>query len=189
MSTGYRIREVRPTDRDPIVQGYLALYHERESNPTLGIVLARTPPPVEAENAWFDALLESVRVGRKVVRVAEVDGRAVGLCEVTQKGSETNADEAHVGELGLLVHERHRGQGIGEALLREVLARCAGRFEIVVLSVFGNNTPAKRLYAKVGFRSCGSLPRGIKRSGFYTDSDRMFLELVPPDAHSRAAAS
>ncbi len=189
MSPDYRIREVRTTDRESIVQGYLALYQERENHPTLGIVLAKTPPTVEAENAWFDALLEAVRVGKKVVRVAEVGGRAVGLCEVTQKGSDTNADEAHVGELGLLVHERHRGQGIGEALIREVLARCAGRLEIVVLSVFGNNTRAKRLYAKVGFRSCGSLPRGIKRQGFYTDSDRMYLELVPPGAHSRAAAS
>ncbi|MDE1837856.1 MAG: GNAT family N-acetyltransferase [Euryarchaeota archaeon] len=185
MGPGSRVREVRPSDREDLIRGYLDLYREREVDPFVGIVLGERAPSVEAENSWFDGLMEGLRVGKKVACVADVGGHAVGLCDVTRRGYAGVGDIAHVGDLGILVHRGHRDQGLGEALLRRVIEECQGRFELLVLSVFANNARAKHLYEKVGFRHYGTLPRGIKRNGGYVDSEEMYLELPPRTAVPR----
>jgi ribosomal protein S18 acetylase RimI-like enzyme len=53
----------------------------------------------------------------------------------------------------VVVHPAHRNQGIGEALLRSALAALSRRGHgEVALKVQPDNMPARRLYARVGFR-------------------------------------
>ena len=178
MASDAILRDLRSKDREDLIRGYLDLYREREAGEPIGILLFTTPPLWEEELKWFESVQRSVASGAKIVVVAEVDGHAVGLCEATRHGpSSPNHEMAHVADLGILVQRAHRGRGVGEALLREVLARCRGRFEIVILSVFADNARAKRLYRKLGFRPYGSLPGGLKRGNRYIDSDLMFLDL------------
>lgn len=172
-----RIRELRSSDGKAIIQGYLDLYRERDEDPTIGIYLFERPPTAESESRWFEGLLRAVSERRKIVAVAEVDGRAVGICEVTVRGPPERGELSHVADLGLLVHRGYRRQGIGEALLRDVLAGARGRFELVVLSVFSVNEGAKHLYQKVGFLRYGTLPAAVKRGGRYFDSDEMYIDL------------
>jgi ribosomal protein S18 acetylase RimI-like enzyme len=53
----------------------------------------------------------------------------------------------------LVVHEAWRGRGLGEALLRHVFRTFAARgAPAVELKVQSDNTPAVRLYERVGMR-------------------------------------
>ena len=97
------------------------------------------------EEAWTD-LAETVRDG--VALVAEQDGRAVGFlfCVLGDRGRRT----AHVTDI--YVRPEARSQGIGQALLAEVVepARAAG-LDHVSLEVLLRNTDARRLYERLGF--------------------------------------
>ncbi|HEY3017793.1 MAG TPA: GNAT family N-acetyltransferase [Gaiellaceae bacterium] len=97
------------------------------------------------EEAWAD-LSDTVREG--VALVAEQDGDAVGFlfCVLGDTGRQT----AHVTDI--YVRPEARRQGIGQALLAEVLgpAREAG-FDHVSLEVMLRNADARRLYERLGF--------------------------------------
>ena len=54
---------------------------------------------------------------------------------------------------------------MGKALLLKTIEGCRGRFEVITLEVFSNNLAAKKLYEKVGFKTYGVLPGGVKRGG------------------------
>lgn len=75
----------------------------------------------------------------------------------------------HVGPdmeiLNLAVHPDYRRQGLGEALLRRVLAACAELgIKQVRLEVRPNNIAALNLYSKVGFSRVGV------RKNYYPDT-------------------
>lgn len=69
---------------------------------------------------------------------------AIGLLKVTRA-----AGEWHVHQIQIL--PARQGQGIGEAVLRELLADAARANVPVSLSVLHGN-PARRLYERLGFR-------------------------------------
>ncbi|WP_338640731.1 GNAT family N-acetyltransferase [Burkholderia pyrrocinia] len=69
---------------------------------------------------------------------------AIGLLKVTR-----SAGEWHVHQIQLL--PARQGQGIGEAVLRELLSDAARANVPVTLSVLHGN-PARRLYERLGFR-------------------------------------
>jgi ribosomal protein S18 acetylase RimI-like enzyme len=95
--------------------------------------------------AWSD-LAQTVRDG--VALVADQDERAVGFvfCVLGDRGRKT----AHVTDI--YVRPEARGQGIGTALLAELVepARKAGLAH-VSLEVLLQNTDARRLYDRLGF--------------------------------------
>jgi ribosomal protein S18 acetylase RimI-like enzyme len=78
-------------------------------------------------------------------RVALVGGEPAGICKLAIRG-----DRGWIAGVGVAVP--HRGQGVGEALMRGVLeqARARGLRE-VWLEVLVQNEPAIRLYEKLGF--------------------------------------
>ena len=69
---------------------------------------------------------------------------AIGLLKVTR-----SAGEWHVHQIQIL--PARQGQGIGEAVLRELLTDAARENVCVSLSVLHGN-PARRLYERLGFR-------------------------------------
>jgi len=72
-------------------------------------------------------------------------------------------DEGHV--TNIAVHPDFRRRGLGAKLLEELIRAAAERdIKGVTLEVRPSNTPALRLYRKMGF-----VPNGI-RKGYYTDS-------------------
>ena len=80
--------------------------------------------------------------------VAELDGEIVGICTVTEHFSEKDA--AYVDFLN--VHPRHRGKGIGKALLLASIEETVkiGRKRLD-LHTWGGNLLAVPLYKKTGF--------------------------------------
>ncbi len=174
------VRDLRWTDFDDLRENYYRLYDERERGEFHGITLFRERPTHASESAWFSDLFRRVLAGDAIVVVADVDGRAVGSCTVTRAGLAPDAENGHVGTLGILVTRTHRGRGVGTALLTEALARSRGKFEVVRLSVFSSNERAKDLYRRFGFRPSGAIPRAIRRGDEYYDEELMTLLLDGP---------
>lgn len=71
-------------------------------------------------------------------------GIDVGLLQVVDEGT-----QLVVGKIELL--PEHQGQGIGSTLLARVLDEARGRGVPVRLQVLRANTPARRLYERLGF--------------------------------------
>ena len=84
--------------------------------------------------------------------VAEVDGRVVGCCGVTNVSGDGEIDN-------VVVDEAYRNRGIATALLRETLKRgYAMGVEAFTLEVRISNAPAIHIYEKAGFVSEGIRP-------------------------------
>jgi RimJ/RimL family protein N-acetyltransferase len=171
------VRELRWGDFDDIVRAYWRLYDERDAGEPHGITLFARKPTLAEEVNWFASEYRKVLSGDAVAVVAELGGRVVGQCTVARVGRAPDAENGHVGELGIMVERGYRGRGVGHALLKAALARSRGRFEVVRLGVHSDNVGARRLYESFGFRLVGAIPRANRRRGTYTDEQLMALVL------------
>lgn len=82
--------------------------------------------------------------------------------------------EIRIVDIALLPHAR--GQGIGEAILRDIAADAASRAKIVSIHVEKNN-PARRLYERLGFG-------GVEDKGVYE-----LMEWTPAGADARTGSA
>ncbi|MDE1869777.1 MAG: GNAT family N-acetyltransferase [Candidatus Micrarchaeota archaeon] len=174
MGRAFTIREVRKRDRDDLISNFFSYYEELKRNPKLGLGLLPKKPSIKQEHEWFKNMMKLVKRGDEVSSVAIVDGKAVALCNIKRSSM---AVSQHVGSLGIAIRDGYRREGIGKALMKDVLARSKNKFEIITLEVFESNKHAIELYKKFGFKEFGKLPNGIKRNGKYTDAVFMSLKL------------
>lgn len=173
---GIIIRGLEPSDFIDIIGYYLRFYEEVKENPLFGVVLSSKKPRMNDELRWFSGLYDAIVRGDTVAFVAEVRGRAVGLCEVRTIGR-PGSEVSHRGDLGIAVSSDFRGMGVGTALLRSTLKKCKGKFEIVELSVFSKNRGARKLYERFGFKRYATRRSSVKRRNEYLDEVLMRLEL------------
>lgn len=90
--------------------------------------------------------------------VAKVDGKVVGY-----GGVWIVVDEGHI--TNIAVHPDYRGQGIGEAIVKSLIALAKEHnITSITLEVRPTNTAALNLYKKFGFKVEGL------RKGYYTDT-------------------
>ena len=110
--------------------------------------------------------------------VAVREGLVIGHIHVAR---EEGPVTRHVASLGMTVTPEWRGQGVGSALMAEVIrwARSVG-VEKLALSVYPDNQAARALYAKFGFQEEGRLTGHSKKSTGYRDEIVMGLWLIPP---------
>lgn len=175
----FRVRELRWGDFGDILRGYWHLYDERAAGRPHGITLLARKPTLADEVDWFASLYRRFLAGDAVVVVAELEGRVIGSCTVSRIGRAPDAENGHVGELGIVVYHGYRGRGVGQALLKAAIARSRRRFEVVRLGLHANNVRARRLYERVGFHLAGTIPRAFRRGGVYVDEQLMALVLDP----------
>ena len=123
---------------------------ERELDP-------RMPPGEKIADRYLDLMFRRCAEFDGVVLVAEADGAVSGFVSVwtRYRSSEPEDDPAEYGYVSdLVVSARHRGRGIGRALLRaaEARARQAG-VDTLRVSVKAGNTSALSLYSVEGFEN------------------------------------
>lgn len=86
-----------------------------------------------------------------------------------------NPRRRHVGEIGMGVHDRWHGKGVGGALMAAALELADQWLSLhrVELTVFADNEPAIRLYRANGFEVEGTLRDYAYRAGNYVDAYAM----------------
>lgn len=101
--------------------------------------------PFSVDEATFRFMSEVWDDDLDASRVALVDGEPAGICKLAIRG-----DRGWIAGIG--ISTAHRGQGVGEELMRGVIevARDRGLRELW-LEVLVQNEPAIRLYEKLGF--------------------------------------
>jgi putative acetyltransferase len=102
------------------------------------------------------------------VYVAEVDGVVVGRLSLAR---DPHLASRHVADLGLMVAEPFRRQGVGRRLLEEAVAwaRASGITKLE-LHVFPWNQAALRLYESFGFEREGYRKAHYERDDGYVDA-------------------
>ena len=144
------IREFNPLrDRDALRGCAIELQDfERQLDP-------RIPPGERIADRYLDLMFRRCDEFDGVVLVAEANGSVIGFVSVwtRYRSSEPNDDPAENGLVSdLFVSAKHRGGGVGRALLRaaEERARQAGA-DTLRLWVKAGNSAALSLYSAQGF--------------------------------------
>jgi RimJ/RimL family protein N-acetyltransferase len=116
--------------------------------------------------------------GHNFVLGAFVDQKLVGMTGFFRKpGAKTN----HKGKVwGVYVKQEYRGQGVGRALLAELLRRTHSQpgLEQVGLTVSPEQTAARQLYESLGFKSYGIEREAMKIGQAYVDEELMVLRFT-----------
>jgi RimJ/RimL family protein N-acetyltransferase len=125
------------------------------------------PETDEQERKWIQDHLDHPG---QIVLLAEAGGTIIGNVSFENGACRRIA---HRGTLGIAVVKEWRGQGIGTALMENLLAWATGNplIEKVCLEVFTTNSNAIRLYRKLGFIEEGLRLKDIKFGpGRYADT-------------------
>jgi GNAT superfamily N-acetyltransferase len=103
------------------------------------------PLPMHVDAAGLARMIETNDLDLDAARIARVAGEPAGICMLGVR-----EDEGWIGGMGVV--PQHRREGIGEAIMREVLeqARRCGVHR-VRLEVMQQNDAARLLYEKLGF--------------------------------------
>jgi ribosomal protein S18 acetylase RimI-like enzyme len=105
------------------------------------------------------------------------DGRLVGMAGYYREKGEKIHHKGHI--WGVYVNQQYRGQGVGKALMSELLGqvRAQGGLEQVNLSVSADQLAAKQLYLSLGFEVYGHERQALKVGEDYVDKDLMVLRI------------
>ena len=135
------------------------------AEPTLSPATPRDAAPLAAlhvasfNRGWSEHEFEQLLTDRSVIVDRATRGRRILGFILSRRA----ADEAEI--LSVAVARSWRGHGLARRLLDLHLRRLAGLgLHAVFLEVDEDNTPARRLYARAGFREVG------RRPGYYAQS-------------------
>ncbi|HEY0436777.1 MAG TPA: GNAT family N-acetyltransferase [Phenylobacterium sp.] len=101
--------------------------------------------------------------------VAVVEGKAIGMIFLAR---EESPRRAHVGSIGMAVHDAYAGRGAGTALMAAVVELADNWLQIrrLELGVYADNARAIALYERFGFEREGLQRAYSWRNGEYVDS-------------------
>jgi len=146
----FKLRDFRPEDLERV------------------IFINRTCLPENYSRGFFLSLHKSYP---DLFLVAERDGEVVGyiMCRIEGTIWRPRLKRGHV--ISIAVLPEHRRKGIATALLKEALSRMAERYGAseCYLEVRVSNTPAIRLYEKLGFKKTDVVPR------YYLDGEDAYI--------------
>ena len=126
--------------------------------------------PFPSEEAWRERL---AKFGdRDYGLVACVEGEIVGMLSLHVS---ERLRRAHVGDLGMVVHDKWAGKGVGTALMEAAIDLADNWLNLsrLELTVYTDNEPALRLYKKLGFEVEGTHKKYAFRDGEYVHAHAM----------------
>lgn len=131
-------------------------------------ILGTLQLPFQSAELWRKRLAELPQA--VYILVACVDAKVIaslGLKLHTQ-----SPRRRHAAELGMAVHDRWQGQGVGTALLNAALDLADNWLDLnrLELNVFTDNEAAVKLYRSAGFEIEGTLQQYAFQAGRYADA-------------------
>lgn len=173
-STPWRIREVQPSD----AEGIIALLKTTIAEPGNNLLTEAGEFTMTIDQEQTFLTEQSLRpdwVGFVAV-TKEKPTQVIGL--VTAEGKQRRAIK-HRASIGITIAQAWRGQGIGRALMRQVIkwAKDTEGITRLELEVLARNEVAVHLYERLGFEREGIVRRAIFRDGAYLDEYVMGLLL------------
>ena len=129
--------------------------------------------PVEAEEEF----IESVNTSETSVMLVGFIGEEVACVGSISVSSRQRI--AHLGEVAVSVAKKYWRLGIGEALMKELIAfaRQTGKLKTLYLGVRDGNGGAVALYRKLGFAEYGRFPGFFHIHGQFEDEILMYKEI------------
>ena len=126
--------------------------------------------PFPSEEAWKERLAKFGE--RHYGLVACVEGQIVGMLSLQVS---PRLRRAHVGDLGMAVHDKWAGKGVGSALIKAAIDLADRWLNLsrLELTVYTDNEPALRLYKRLGFEIEGTHRKYAFRDGAYVDAYTM----------------
>jgi ribosomal protein S18 acetylase RimI-like enzyme len=114
------------------------------------------------------------------------DGQLIGMAAFVRATGLKERHKAHI--FGVYVTSAYRGQGVGRALVRELLERAKrdAAVEQILLAVATCQKAAKQLYRQFGFETYGTEPNALKVGSEYVDEDHMILRIRQAEAGGTA---
>ena len=118
-------------------------------------------------------ILRQLEDGRALMLLAEVDGALVGICHLTPASGSRRM--LHRSNIAVSLCSACWGLGLGRAMMDALIGRAKEiGYEQIELEVVSTNARALRLYKRLGFEPCGTLPRAMKYAdGSYADLCQM----------------
>lgn len=138
------------------------------------------PRPLSAMDAWFGAKEAG---GFPVIGVVDAGGGLAGFA--TYGVFRAWPAYRYTVEHSVYVEVSHRGKGLGERLLRELIAR-AERDDrhVLVGGIDAANEPSRRLHRKLGFEWCGTVRQAGYKFGRWLDLEFHQRVLATPASPS-----
>ncbi|WP_255610512.1 GNAT family N-acetyltransferase [Robertkochia aurantiaca] len=132
-----------------------------QSGIATGIATFETAAP---DRVKFD--LSHLKFGRLVATINNEIAGWAALSPVSGR-----AVYSGVAEVSIYIAEHHRGKGVGQLLLKELIAESEKNgIWTLQASVFTENTPSISLHKSVGFRVVGFRERIARRNGQWKDN-------------------
>ena len=115
--------------------------------------------------------------GDDVFYLGAFDDSLIGIVGFYREEGIKNRHKGYV--VSMYVLRERRGQGVGKALVQELIARARqiDGLEQLLLAVVTTNRTASLLYRSLGFEIYGTQPGALKVGESYWDEDLMILRL------------
>lgn len=129
------------------------------------------------EEKYVAQKVKNIKDKKSVHLLGFIDGELVANCDIDMKEKVFS----HIGNFGLIVSKKHRGEGIGKIIMNTVIEESKKNIKdlkIIILGVFACNLIAKNLYTKMGFIEYGRLPQGLQYQGSFTDEILMYKNVT-----------
>lgn len=165
------IREATPEDAEQLIAHMQRLTHEPAIDLPWGP--GEFNLTVERQRKMIESFAEAPN---SIFLVAEVDGEIIGNLDCA--GGKLKVHH-HVATLGIAINQAWRGQGVGKALMTQVVdwAKSNSHLHRITLEVYATNAPAIRLYERFGFEAEGRNRKAVFKHGEYIDTLSMALLL------------
>lgn len=155
------------------LEGITAIYNDAVRTTTA--IWNETVVDLADRGRWFAARRGA---GHPILVATDETGRVVGYA--TYGDWRAFDGYRHTVEHSVYVARTARGQGVGEALMRELIARArAARKHAMVAGIEAGNAVSIRLHEKLGFVAVGLLPQVGCKFGRWLDL--AFLQLLLDD--------
>jgi putative acetyltransferase len=158
-----------------------AAFAEMMAHPEVFSGLLQNPFP--SEEQWRQRLQDGAAPGKADLHLVAIneEGRLLGSSGLHAAGAALR--RRHVASLGVSIAQSAQGQGVGTALLAELLDYADNWAQVlrVELTVYADNARAIKLYEKFGFEPEGRMKGYALRAGAYVDTLAMArLHPKPP---------